>query len=169
MFLVRVHYRKLGGIVQTLTFQYVFQSMQEVCFFEGSQNRWFSTWSTNSDDLKKIQIHGACLWSNSRFSFNWKKLEFSFLLNTTQPLTNPVDHSFVHSMVYKASTSHINQFMEHFVVKYARVIDCEDESFFSPRNFSSFRKFCLQTNIQSFHLLGIGVKMRHFDDRCFSH
>ena len=50
-----------------------------------------------------------------------------------------------------------------------RVIDCKDESFFSPRNFSSFRKFCLQTNIQSFHLLGIGVKMRHFDDRCFSH
>ena len=49
-----------------------------------------------------------------------EKNEFSFLLNTTQPLTNPVDHSFVHSMVYKASTSHINQFMEHFVVKYAR-------------------------------------------------
>ena len=34
MFLVRVYYRKLGGIVQTLTFQYVFQSMQESRFFK---------------------------------------------------------------------------------------------------------------------------------------
>ena len=154
MFLVRVYYRKLGGIVQTLTFQYVFQSMQEVCFFEGSQNRWFSTWSTNSDDLKKIQIHGACLWSNSRFSFNWKKLEFSFLLNTTQPLTNPVDHSFVHSMVYKASTSHINQFMEHFVVKYARESSTVKTKLFFAQEFFLIQKVLPPEKHSKFSLAG---------------